>query len=62
MIDAQLLEIINSNPGNTQIAKHYLDLISDEQYHYDQIKSKYPDTYDFLKSLNDRLMTMAHYQ
>lgn len=37
-------------------------VIFDEQYHLDVIKSNYPDTYDFLMSLEDRLLTIAHYQ
>ena len=37
-------------------------ILVDEQYHFDEIKSKYPDTYDFLMSLDDRLLTLAHYQ
>lgn len=37
-------------------------VIFDEQYHLDVIKSNYPDTCDFLMSLEDRLLTIAHYQ
>ncbi len=43
------------------LAVAFSNLIDNEQYHYDEIKSKYPDTYDFLMSLNDRLLTIAHY-
>jgi hypothetical protein len=37
------------------------NLINDEEYHFNEIKSKYSDTYDFLMSLNDRLPTIKHY-
>ena len=49
--------------GDSRIAvRYYSDLIDNEQYHFDEIKSRYPDTYDFLMSLKDCLSTMKHYQ
>lgn len=49
--------------GDGRIAvRYYSDLIDNEQYHFDEIKSRYPDTYDFLMSLKDCLSTMKHYQ
>ncbi len=64
LIDAELYLFMTnaSNQGDIFMTKYYLDLINDEQYHYDTIKSRYPDTYDFLKSLNDGLSEMKHYQ
>ena len=40
---------------------YWSNLINDEEYHFNEIKSKYSDTYDFLMSLNDRLSTIKHY-
>ncbi len=64
LIDAELYLFMTnaSNQGDIFMTKYYLDLINDEQYHYDTIKSRYPDTYDFLKCLNDGLSEMKHYQ
>ena len=64
LIDAQLYMFMSnaSNQGDIFMTKYYLDLINNEQYHFETIKSNYPDTYDFLKSLEDNLMTMVHYQ
>ena len=39
----------------------YYRLLADEQYHWDTIKNGYPDTYNFLKSLENRLATMGDY-
>ena len=41
--------------------KIFNELLDNQNNAYETIKSNYPDTYDFLKSLNDRLMTLAHY-
>ena len=64
LIDMQLSLLMSSasEQGNFVLVQYYLDLINDEQYHWDTIKSNYPDTYDFLKSLNDGLANMGHYQ
>ena len=64
LIDAQLYMFLSnaSNQGNIVLVNYYLNLINNEQYHYDIIKSNYFDTYDFLMSLNDRLSTLSHYQ
>ena len=64
LIDANLYTLLSNASIEKDIAliNYYLDLINNEQYHYDTIKSNYPDTYDFLMSLNDRLLTIAHYQ
>ena len=61
LIDAQLYMSM-ANTSNPIEMNRYSNLINDEQYHFDIIKSRYPDTYDFLKSLIDRRSTMAHYQ
>ncbi len=64
LIDADLYVLMTnaSNQGDLYMTRHWLNLINDEQYHFDKIKSRHPDTYDFLMSLNDRLLTMAHYE
>ena len=63
LIDAQLYALLSnaSNQGNIVLVNYYLNLLNDEQYHFDTIKANYCDTYNFLKSLNDRLLTMEHY-
>lgn len=64
LIDAQLYIFLSnaSSQGNVVMTQYWLNLINDEQYHFSEIKSKYPDTYDFLMSLNDKLLTIAHYK
>lgn len=64
LIDAQLYMFMSSasNQGNIIMTQYWWNLINNEQYHFDEIKSKYPDTYDFLMSLNDQLLTISHYQ
>ena len=64
LIDAQLYMFLSnaSSQGDIFMTQYWLNLINNEQYHFDEIKSKYSDTYDFLMSLNDRLLTLAHYQ
>ena len=64
LIDAKLYELLSQASGQTNIAliNYYVDLINDEQYHYNTIKSQYSDTYNFLMSLNDRLSTIKDYQ
>ena len=44
------------------MSQYYSHLINNEQYHFDEINIHYYDTYDFLKSLNERRMTLQHYQ
>lgn len=63
LIDAQLYVFMSnaSSQGDIFMTKYYLDLINNEQYHYDTLKSSYPDTYNFLKSLEDRRSTMGEY-
>ena len=50
-----------SSQGDIVMTQYWLNLINNEQYHFDEIRSKYPDTYDFLMSLDDRLLTIKHY-
>ena len=63
LIDAQLYMFMSnaSSQGDIVMTQYWLNLINNEQYHFDEIKSKYPDTYDFLMSLDDRLLTIKHY-
>ena len=64
MIDWDLYRLMSdaADQGNILLVKYYTDLINNEQYHFDEIKSRHPETYDFLMSVNDRLSTMKHYQ
>lgn len=64
LIDAELYVLMSnaSNQGEIFMTHYYLNLINDEKYHFDTIKSRYPDTYDFLKSLDDCLSELSHYQ
>ena len=64
MIDAQLYVFMSnaSSQGDIVMTQYWSNIINNEQYHFAEIKSKYPDTYDFLMSLDDRLLTLAHYQ
>ncbi len=64
LIDHRLLALIDAayQQGNKSIALYYTELLNSEQYHWDTIKNECPDSYDFLKTLEDRLHTMAHYQ
>ena len=50
-----------SQQGQTHLVNYYLNLINNEEYHWSTIKTNFPDTYDFLKSLNDRLSNISHY-
>ena len=63
LIDAQLYIFLSnaSSQGDIYMTNYWLNLINDEEYHFNEIKSKYSDTYDFLMSLNDRLPTIKHY-
>ena len=63
LIDSDLNYLIKyySDQGNVVMVQHYLELLEDEEYHWDTIKNQYHDTYNFLKSLEDSLDTMANY-
>ena len=63
LIDADLYVLLSSasNQGNIVLVNYYLDLINNEQYHFDEIKTRYPDTYNFLKSLEYCRLTMGLY-
>lgn len=64
LIDADLygLWTLYQDAHDEEKMQYVLQLIRDEQYHYDTIKSQCPDTYDFMRSLEDQLETMNHYQ
>ena len=64
LIDDVLYKMMNNASKSNDIvtAMYYFELIHDEEYHWDTIKSDYPDTYNFLKSLNDLRATMGHYE
>ena len=63
LIDAKLYMFSSnaSSQGDIYMTNYWLNLINNEEYHFNEIKSKYSDTYDFLMSLNDRLSTIKHY-
>ena len=60
LIDRNLQTLISSISDPALIA-HYIALINDEQYHWDKIKEKYPDTYNFLMSLRDKQPHIKNY-
>ena len=64
LIDAKLalLSAEAAKNGDVVTELYYLNLMNNEQYHWNRIKSENSDTYDFLKSLNDRRATEAHYE
>ena len=64
LIDAQLYIFLSnaSSQGDIIMTQYWSNLINNEEYHFNEIKSKYSDTYDFLMSLNNKLLTMAHYE
>lgn len=48
--------------GNIGLVYYYASLLDDEEYHWNTIRSFYPDTYDFLLSLQNHLANMEDYQ
>jgi hypothetical protein len=64
LIDAKLalLSAEAAKNGDVVTELYYLNLMNNEQYHWNRIKSENSDTYDFLKSLNDRRATEAQYE
>ncbi len=63
LIDANFYNIINaaSLAGDIVTVVYYQNLINDEEYHWDILLSDYPDTYNFLLSLQDKLCNIASY-
>lgn len=63
LIDAQIIYWMSyySSEGNIVMVQYYSNLLNDEEYHWNTIKTQYHDTYNFLKSLNDSLSNMANY-
>lgn len=63
LIDAQILYWMSyySNECIFIMVQYYSNLLNDEEFHWNTISTQYPDTYDFLKSLNDSLSSMANY-
>lgn len=49
-----------SEQGSISWVNYYYNLINNEQYHRDTIKASWPDTYDFLLSLQDRRRNIAN--
>ena len=60
----ELNELQNSasQQGDLAMVLYYSNLIHDERYHWTTIKDLYSDTYNFLRSLQDRLATMGEYE
>ena len=63
LIDAKLNKFMSnaSSQGDIVMTQYWLNLINNEQYHWDTIKTDYEDTYNFLKSLEDRLPEIEDY-
>ncbi len=55
LIDKKLIIMMDSAPRlkNTYMVDYYIQLIKNEQYHWDAIRENYYDTYNFLLSLRD---------
>lgn len=51
--DLTLLMSSASQQGNIYLVNYYINLINNEQYHWDTISASYPDTYNFLLSLQN---------
>ncbi len=59
-------EIINQIAQATELGDddrvaYYFSLLEDEEYHWEQIQEIYPDTYNFLRSLEDNLENIGEY-
>ena len=63
LINAKLYIFLSNalSQGDVVMTQYWLNLINNEQYHFDEIKIHYPDTYNFLKSLENRHLTMGQY-
>ena len=63
LVDKNLSFLMNlaSQQGNIRLVNHYIDLMNNEQYHWDIIKNSCPDTYNFLKSVQNRLPYIVKY-
>ena len=63
LIDIHLYTYLNEaiNNANPFAANSIMELINDEQYHWDTIYSNYPDTYNFLLSLQNRSANLTNY-
>lgn len=63
LIDAKLHQWLAyySNENNVVMVQYYINLINDENYHWNTIKDQYHDTYNFLKSLENNLPHVADY-
>ena len=63
LIDEELITLISIASQNNDLysVRYYSDLLNDETYHWNTIKSNCPDTYDFLKSLQNRLANISHF-
>ena len=59
--DYTFLGISLAEQGNPLASNYYFSLINDEQHHWDTISSKYPDTYNFLKSVENGLQHIRNY-
>lgn len=64
LIDEDLFKLKYAALQNTcfDLAEYYSNLINDETYHWVTMKSRYPDTYNFLKSLQNRSANITHFR
>ena len=56
LIDAQLYIFLSnaSSQGDIVMTQYWLNLINNEQYHFDEIKIHYHDTYNFKETADHR--------
>ena len=63
LIDKHLISYKNSalQQGDIYVANYYTNLINNEQYHWDKIRTDYSDTYNFLLSLQNQKAHIEKY-
>ena len=63
LIDADIITLMSfaSQQGDIVTVNIYRNLLNDEEYHWDTIQNSYPDTYDFLISLQNKLANLGGY-
>ena len=50
-----------SQQGDIFTVKYYMELINNEDYHWQAIRVQYPDTYNFLNSMKNGSANIVNY-
>lgn len=63
LIDKKILTLLSTASENGDIfsVKYYNDLLNDDEYHWNTLKSSYKNTYNFLMSLDSKLSTLSQF-